>query len=199
MLTGVGLIVFGLLIGWILECIKDHISPRSFVFMVSLLYALACGQLIGGVMIHALPKVYQSSKTKMEIVALIVMSAICFFILIERTIKHCGNEQQPQGFLDHDHKDDDEDPGMNTGNLSLSLGKGKGVKLDKWSGGCKPQKLLSKQKNRRSGPPKEKWPLNIQNCWKYQNSRNQNSRRRTSLDLLKSCKSKALSLIHLIK
>lgn len=112
MLTGVGLIVFGLLIGWILECIKDHISPRSFVFMVSLLYALACGQLIGGVMIHALPKVYQSSKTKMEIVALIVMSAICFFILIERTIKHCGNEQQPQGFLDHDHKDDDEDPGL---------------------------------------------------------------------------------------
>lgn len=64
-----------------------------------MLYALACGAIIGDAMIHIMPEAFKSELTNARYVSLIFICAIGFFIILERAFKACG--------IVHEHWGDD--------------------------------------------------------------------------------------------
>lgn len=48
--------------------------------------------MIGDVMIHTLPQAFKHPDIKYEIVALLFIAAIVFFILVERCFLECGHD-----------------------------------------------------------------------------------------------------------
>jgi zinc transporter ZupT len=61
MLAGVCLIIVGIIAGEVLMCIKTCISVNTFRLLLNLLYALACGTMVGDVILHALPQAFTSN------------------------------------------------------------------------------------------------------------------------------------------
>ena len=66
-----------------------------------MLYALACGAIIGDAMIHILPEAFKSEFTNPHYVSLIFICAIAFFMILERAFKACG--------ITHEHWGEDHD------------------------------------------------------------------------------------------
>lgn len=100
MLAGVCLIIVGIIAGEVLMCIKTCISVNTFRLVLNLLYALACGTMVGDVILHALPQAFTSNQTKVGYVGLVFLLSILFYIVMDRTFKYCGVSMQRWGSLD---------------------------------------------------------------------------------------------------
>lgn len=90
MLSGVCLLITGLLAEELLFCVKDHMAISTFSIILNCLYALACGTMVGDVILHALPQAFTSPHTKVSIVGLMFLISIFSFIMMERAFKLCG-------------------------------------------------------------------------------------------------------------
>lgn len=70
-----------------------------------MLYALACGAIIGDAMIHILPEAFKSEFTNTHYVSLIFICAIAFFIILERAFKACGIVHEHWGDEQGEHEE----------------------------------------------------------------------------------------------
>lgn len=102
MLAGVCLAITGLIAEEILFCVKEHISAVTFTIILNCLYALACGTMVGDVVLHSLPQAYVNPHTKLGIVALLFMIAIFVFVMMQRGFKLCGLTSQRWGTVEED-------------------------------------------------------------------------------------------------
>ena len=70
--------------------LKSCIIDKTYRIVISLLYALGCGAMIGGAMIHLLPDAYGNSEINSNYVSLVFICAVVAFILVERIFACCG-------------------------------------------------------------------------------------------------------------
>jgi zinc transporter ZupT len=104
-LTGFCLSMLGFVAALLLICIQRCLTEGCFKIFVNLLYALACGAIIGDAMIHILPEAFKSEYTNSRYVSLIFICAIAFFIILERLFKSCGISHEHWGEESHhDHQ-----------------------------------------------------------------------------------------------
>lgn len=89
-LSGFILSLFGFIAAIVLICFKKCLTEDCFKMFVNMLYALACGAIIGDAMIHILPEAFKSEETYSRYVSLIFICAIGFFIILERIFKGLG-------------------------------------------------------------------------------------------------------------
>lgn len=99
-LASVGLIIVALIAEEIVMVVKHYISINSFRLLLNVLYALACGTMVGDVILHSLPQAFNSPDTKVAIVGLLFMLAIFLFILMDRIFKYCGLTAQRWGTVE---------------------------------------------------------------------------------------------------
>jgi zinc transporter ZupT len=103
-LAGFCLSLLGFVAAILLICFQKCLSESCFKHFVSMLYALACGAIIGDAMIHILPEAYKSEATNTRYVSLIFICAVAFFIILERVFKSCGIAHEHWG-EDHSHSE----------------------------------------------------------------------------------------------
>lgn len=84
----------------IVMLIKHYISANSFRVFLNLLYALACGTMVGDAILHSLPQAYKSPDTKLALVGLLFLLSVFFFIVMDRIFKYCGLTAQRWGTVE---------------------------------------------------------------------------------------------------
>lgn len=101
---GVGISLMGFVAALLLVCIRNIISPESFIVFVNMLYSLGCGAIIGDAVIHILPDAYKDEQADSKLVSLIFICAVLFFLIIERLFEAFGIVHHHWGEAEHhDH------------------------------------------------------------------------------------------------
>jgi zinc transporter ZupT len=81
-LVGLGISLMGFAAALLLVCIRNLITPESFIIFVNMLYSLGCGAIIGDAVIHILPEAYKDTGADSKLVSLIFICAVLFFLII---------------------------------------------------------------------------------------------------------------------
>lgn len=81
-------------------CVKGCISVSVFRLLLNMLYALACGTMVGDVILHSLPQAFTSTSTKLGYVGLLFLLSILFYIVMDRSFKYCGLTMQRWGTVE---------------------------------------------------------------------------------------------------
>ena len=55
-----------------------------------MLFALACGALVGDAFVHLIPEAFKEEEANSRITALIIMCSILFFLILENLFRSCG-------------------------------------------------------------------------------------------------------------
>lgn len=105
LLTGLGLSLLGFLAAFVLVLVGTNIQSEKFKDVVRVLFALACGTLIGDSMIHILAEAYASEASGINpfIVSGVFIGALLVFMWLEKLMEMLG--------ITHSHWIDGDDHG----------------------------------------------------------------------------------------
>lgn len=73
-----------------LVCVGKYIETEKFKNFVRVLFALACGTLLGDAVIHILSEAYQTESANEYIVSLIFIASLLGFMLLEKLMEKMG-------------------------------------------------------------------------------------------------------------
>lgn len=90
LLAGIILSAFGFIAAFVLVCVGKRIDTEKFKNFVRVLFALACGTLIGDAVIHILAEAYQLPQAKEFFVSLIFIASLLGFMLLEKVMEKMG-------------------------------------------------------------------------------------------------------------
>ena len=89
-LAGIGIICVGLFAALTVIGIRQCISEKTFKIIKNVLHGIGCGAVVGDAVAHLLPMAFGDAHTNSNIVALIIILAIGFFIILDRVFSRCG-------------------------------------------------------------------------------------------------------------
>lgn len=90
---------------FVLVLIGTNIKSENFKSVVRVLFALACGTLLGDSMIHIMGEAYSSEGIDPLIVSGVFIAAILIFMWFEKVMEACGvtHSHWIEGEHDHGH------------------------------------------------------------------------------------------------
>lgn len=89
-MTGLGLSLIGFVAAFILVLIGTNIKSENFKNVVKVLFALACGTLIGDAMIHIMGEAYAAEGVDPLIVSAVFIIALLAFMWLEKLLESLG-------------------------------------------------------------------------------------------------------------
>jgi hypothetical protein len=101
--TGLGLSLLGFVAAFILVLVGTNIHSENFKTVVKVLFALACGTLIGDAMIHIMGESYGSSLVDPIFVSLVFILALLAFMMLEKLMSLMGITHNHWVEEGHDH------------------------------------------------------------------------------------------------
>lgn len=90
LMTGLGLSLLGFLAAFVLVLVGTNIKSENFKSVVKVLFALACGTLIGDAMIHILGEAYMAEGVNAFIVSAVFIIALLVFMWLEKLMEVLG-------------------------------------------------------------------------------------------------------------
>ncbi len=90
MASGILVSLIGFVAAALILCCRKVFSQSIFLYTLRFLFALACGALVGDVLVHILPEAFENEDAEPLWVAGIFIMSLFFFLFLERIFSYCG-------------------------------------------------------------------------------------------------------------